>query len=86
MPDESDRIRESSIKSMNNILLILQSFDPETDINNHPRIVIIFNNVSCQYTKATEPEVEKLKKERINQYKLALKTIAIKFYMVDVSD
>ena len=28
MPDESDRIRESSIKGMNNILLMLQSFDP----------------------------------------------------------
>ena len=47
MPDESDRIRESSIKSMNNILLILQSFEPETDVINHPRIVVIFNNVSC---------------------------------------
>ena len=66
MPDESDRIRESSIKGMNNILLVLQSFEPETDISNHPRIVIIFNNVSCQFTEATEQEVEKLKKERIS--------------------
>ena len=46
MPDESDRIRESSIKSMNNILLALQSFDDDTDVNKHPRITIIFNNVS----------------------------------------
>ena len=48
MPDESDRIRESSIKGMNNILLMLQSFDPKTDISKHPRMVIIFNNVSYQ--------------------------------------
>ena len=27
MPDESDRIRESSIKGMNNMLLALNSFD-----------------------------------------------------------
>ena len=32
MPDESDRIRESSIKGMNNILLVLQSFDPSIDL------------------------------------------------------
>ena len=48
MPDESDRIRESSIKGMNNILLMLQSFDPKTDISKHPRMVVIFNNVSYQ--------------------------------------
>ena len=48
MPDESDRIRESSIKGMNNILLMLQSFDPQTDISKHPRMVVVFNNVSYQ--------------------------------------
>ena len=36
MPDESDRIRQSSIKGMNNMLLALNSFDYDTDISNHP--------------------------------------------------
>ena len=62
MPDESDRIRESSIKGMNDILLILQSFDPLTDIHTHPRMVVFFNNVSYQNLKKTEEEIEKLKK------------------------
>ena len=46
MPDESDRIRQSSIKSMHNMLLALNSFDYETDITNHPQMMVIFNNVS----------------------------------------
>ena len=62
MPDESDRIRDSSIKGMNDILLILQSFDPKTDVLNHPRMVIIFNNVSYQSLHKTEEEIEKIKK------------------------
>ena len=36
MPDESDRIRQSSIKGMNNMLLALSSFDYDTDITDHP--------------------------------------------------
>ena len=46
MPDESDRIRQSSIKSMHNMLLALNSFDYETDITNHPQMMVVFNNVS----------------------------------------
>ena len=62
MPDESDRIRESSIKSMNNILLALQSFDEDTDINKHPRITIIFNNVSCYHAEESKAAVELYKR------------------------
>ena len=58
MPDESDRIRESSIKSMNNILLALQSFDDETDVHKHPRITIIFNNVSGYHANESKAAVE----------------------------
>ena len=55
MPDESDRIRATSIKAMNTMLFILNSFDPRTDIENHPRIILIFNNVSL-YSNDTSPE------------------------------
>ena len=48
MPDESDRIRESSIKGMNNMLLALNSFDQDTDITDHPLMLVIFNNVSLK--------------------------------------
>ena len=48
MPDESDRIRQSSVKGMNNMLLALNSFDYETDITNHPKMIVVFNNVSYQ--------------------------------------
>ena len=46
MPDESDRIRQTSINGMNNMLLALNSFDYETNIANHPLMLVIFNNVS----------------------------------------
>ena len=55
MPDESDRIRATSIKAMNTMLFILNSFDPRTDITNHPKIILIFNNVSL-YSNDTSPE------------------------------
>ena len=46
MPDSSDRIRKSAMVAMNNMLLTLQSFDPETDPFKHPKMNVIFNNVS----------------------------------------
>ena len=46
MPDESNRIRESQISAMNNVLFLLNSFDPEADPKNHPRIMVLFNDVS----------------------------------------
>ena len=51
MPDESDRIRKSSVKGMNNMLLALNSFDVDTDIKNHPKLFVIFNNVSLAEEK-----------------------------------
>ena len=46
MPDESNRIRESQISAMNNVLFLLNSFDPKTDPKKHPRIMVLFNDVS----------------------------------------
>ena len=46
MPDESDRIRATSIKAMNYMLFILNSFDVRADIGTHPRMILIFNDVS----------------------------------------
>ena len=83
MPDESDRIRQSSVKGMNNMLLALNSFDFETDITNHPKMIVIFNNVSFQ----EETEIDKTRIDaRIHEYKLALKSNAKLFYLNEVSD
>ena len=71
---------------MNNILLALQSFDEETDVHKHPRITIIFNNVSGYHANESKAAVELYKTQRINQYKIALKQVAMRFYMTDVSD
>ena len=94
MPDESDRIRATSIKAMNTMLFILNSFDPRTDITNHPRIILIFNNVSL-YSNDTSPEdIRQQKKQafrnntelksqetRVYHYLYDLKEIAKKFYL-----
>ena len=83
MPDESDRIRQSSIKGMNNMLLALNSFDYDTDISNHPQMMVIFNNVSLQ--EQNETDLERIK-DRIREYKFALKANAKLFYVNEVSD
>ncbi len=46
MPDKSGRLRKSSFQNMNIILLILNSFHPESNPHEHPRMCVIFNNVS----------------------------------------
>ena len=46
MPDSSDRLRATSIKAMNHVLFTLNSIHPETDIRNHPKFIVIFNDVS----------------------------------------
>ena len=65
------------------MLLALNSFDIDTDISNHPQLIVIFNNVSWQ----EENEISKLRvQDRIDQYKLALKANAKLFYLSEVSD
>ena len=46
MPDESDRIRGTSIKAMNHMLFMLNSFHERADLKNHPKMILIFNDVS----------------------------------------
>ena len=50
LPDESERIRQSAIMTMLDLLLILSVFNTETtteDIErNHPKIGVVFNHVS----------------------------------------
>ena len=53
MPDESDRIRATSIKAMNYMLFILNSFDLNADITTHPKMILIFNDVSLYNTEDT---------------------------------
>ena len=62
------------------MLLALNSFDYDTDISNHPQMMVIFNNVSLQEQDETE------KHQRIKEYKLALKANAKLFYASEVSD
>ena len=46
MPDASNRIRETSISAMNNILFLLNSIDPKSNPKKHPKLIVIFNDVS----------------------------------------
>ena len=49
MPDQSDRIRKSAINAMLNLLLILAVFNTKTlpeELHKHPKIAVVFNNVS----------------------------------------
>ena len=46
MPDAGGRIKRSSIQSMVSMLLILTSIYEKQNPDNHPRLCVIFNNVS----------------------------------------
>ena len=63
MPDESDRIRATSIKAMNYMLFILNSFDERADISNHPRMILIFNDVSLYSSDDSPDKIKERKKE-----------------------
>ena len=83
MPDESDRIRQSAINAMLNLLLILSIFNNKTllsDISeNHPLIAVVFNHVS-KYE-----DIEKTK-QKIQKYKSLLLEKACEFYCLSISD
>ena len=63
MPDESDRIRATSIKAMNYMLFILNSFDRRADISNHPKIILIFNDVSLYSSEDSLDQIKEKKKD-----------------------
>ena len=83
MPDQSDRIRQSVIKTMMNFLLMLSVFNRDTTVEDilrcHPKMAIVFNHVS-KYIDF------KRTLERIDKYKDLLFEDAITFYCIFISD
>ena len=68
MPNSSGRIENSVIESMCSILLSLTSLYPELDPNQHPRMCIIFNNVSKnKYPEKFVPEYGKSNEENVEE-------------------
>ena len=55
MPNAAHRITDTTINSMNLFLFTLNCLDQPIDINNHPKLFIIFNNVSL-YGDTYDPE------------------------------
>ena len=64
MPDSSDRLRATSIKAMSNVLFTLNSMHPDTDICNHPKFMVIFNDVSLYENVNLENLDEHIEKSR----------------------
>ena len=57
MPDSSGRIKRSAIESMCTMLLSLTSFYEDADPNQHPRLCVLFNNVSkISHAKKAQPQ------------------------------
>ena len=46
MPNAAHRITDTTVKAMNNILFILNSLNRYTILEHHPRVLVIFNDVS----------------------------------------
>ena len=61
MPDSSDRLRATSIKAMNHVLFTLNSLHLNTDIKNHPKFIVIFNDVSLYENVSLEKLNEHIK-------------------------
>ena len=62
MPDSSDRLRATSVKAMHHVLFTLNSLHPDTDIANHPKVIIIFNDVSLYENVSLDQLEEHIKK------------------------
>ena len=69
MPDESNRIRKTSFNAMNNILFLLNMINKRSDANDHPRILVIFNDVSKRYyfSGTEEEHKEKIAQQHIKK-------------------
>ena len=83
---------------MNLMLFTLNSFDSSTDTQNHPRLIVVFNDVS-KYGNDYDPlavdqgqfeqvqNAEMSEKLRILEYKTQLKEKAKKFHLrMEISD
>ena len=92
MPNASHRITDSTIKAMMHKLSILNSIDAEADIYKHPKIFVVFNDVSIYVNEFDEDTSSKYKsksnqytnlskEERIRGYKTQLKETVKKQYL-----
>ena len=59
MPNASQRITDSTIKSLNSMFFMFNSLDQRTDITLHPKYHIVTNNVSRYGDYYDIDEVEK---------------------------
>ena len=55
MPDSGGRIKRQEIEALSAMLLSLTSLYKETDPANHPKMVIVFTNVSKIIDEKSEP-------------------------------
>ena len=70
MPNASHRITDSAIRAMTNKLFILNSIDIGTDISLHPKIFVVFNDVSVQddeQTSTTQNGLQPKKSTKISK-------------------
>ena len=82
MPDESDRIKDSTINTMMNLFLILSIFNTKTlpeELLKHPKIAVVFSNVS-KYQDRQRAQ------KRIDTYRTLLLQKAYKSYCFEISD
>ena len=54
MPNAAQRITDTAISAMNLVLFTLNCFKEEINITDHPRLFVIFNDVS-KYGKDYDP-------------------------------
>ena len=59
MPNASNRITDTSVKAMNSMFFMLNSFDECIDITIHPKFYIVINNVSKFGTTYDPETIEK---------------------------
>ena len=72
MPDASGRIRDTAIQSMATMLLSLTSLYPNANLDKHPRLCVIFNNVSKlspskKMVHRFEKEMKQIKEEEFSE-------------------
>ena len=83
MPDESERIRQTAVMTMLDLLLMLSVFNPLTlpeDLaKNHPSIAVVFNHVSKYENPAKSLE-------RKEKYRLLVLEKAYEIYCLKISD
>ena len=71
MPNAAQRITEITINAMSLMLFTLNSFDSSTDILNHPRLIVVFNDVS-KYGNDYDPlTVDKSLSEQSNNSEMS---------------